>query len=236
MDNLGDLPFTANVLDIGVAIILLISAFFAYMRGLVHEVLSVAGWIGAGFATVYGFPYAKPYARQITDIEIVADFGAGIVIFVVALVILSVLTHAISGRVKGSALSAIDRSLGFLFGLLRGAAIVVIAYIGMGMVYPQGNNLYVVQQSRAIELVRPAALMLIALIPDNFNTKNLAKEPKRLTPVERAATLPGKRKVIMDMIQPKPKDPKGKDGDDAVGYGKKERQQMERLNDSLPNR
>jgi len=233
MDKLADLPFSVNALDIGIAFILLLSAALAYMRGFVHEVLSVAGWVGAGFASIYGFPYLKPYTRKIIGIEIVADFSAGIVIFVVALVILSVLTRAISSRVKGSALNAIDRSLGFLFGLFRGALVVVIAYILMGMVYPQGDKLYIVVQSRAMELVRPAALMLTALIPDNFTAPKAAKDPKGRTPAEKDATLPGKRKVIMDMIQPKPKGPDGKDGDNVVGYGKKERQQMERLNDSI---
>ena len=73
-----------NGLDIGIGVLLLISAVLAYVRGLVQEVLSVAGWIGATFATVYGFHTLKPFARQLTDIDIVADFGAGIVIFVVA--------------------------------------------------------------------------------------------------------------------------------------------------------
>ena len=68
-----------NGLDIGIGVLLLISAALAYARGLVQEVLSVAGWIGATFATVYGFPYLKPFARQLTDLDIVADFGAGIV-------------------------------------------------------------------------------------------------------------------------------------------------------------
>ena len=66
MDNPADpaiVPSIVNALDIGVGILLLISAVFAYLRGLVQEVLSIAGWIGAIFATVYGFPYAQPFAR-----------------------------------------------------------------------------------------------------------------------------------------------------------------------------
>ncbi len=69
--------------------------------------------------------------------DIVADFGTGIVIFVLSLVILSLMSRRISKKVKESPLNAVDRSLGFLFGLLRGALIVCIAYIGLGMFYPQ---------------------------------------------------------------------------------------------------
>ncbi|MEZ7845576.1 MAG: CvpA family protein, partial [Rhodospirillales bacterium] len=66
MDNINDLPI--NVFDAGVILILLISAFLAYMRGFVHEVLSFGGWVGAIFVTLYGFPYAKPYARDLIKI------------------------------------------------------------------------------------------------------------------------------------------------------------------------
>ncbi|MDP6122042.1 MAG: CvpA family protein, partial [Rhodospirillales bacterium] len=54
MDNLP-----VNVADVGVGVVLLVSALLAYSRGFVHEVLAVGGWIGAIFATFYGFPHAK---------------------------------------------------------------------------------------------------------------------------------------------------------------------------------
>ena len=90
MDSLSDFP--VNVIDIGVLAVLLISAVLAYARGFVHEVLSVGGWIGAIFATFYGFPYAKPFARKYIPLEIAADLTAGIVIFIVTLVFFSVTT------------------------------------------------------------------------------------------------------------------------------------------------
>ena len=62
-----------NMVDIGVIAVLLISALLAYARGLVHEVLALAAWIGAIFATLYGFPFLQPYARKLTTIDIVAD-------------------------------------------------------------------------------------------------------------------------------------------------------------------
>ncbi|MBT3306819.1 MAG: CvpA family protein, partial [Alphaproteobacteria bacterium] len=141
-----------NALDIGVGVLLLVSALLAYARGLVQEVLSIGGWVGATFATFYGFPYLRPYARELTTIDVVADFAAGIVLFVLALVILSLLTRHISKAVKNSTLNAIDRSLGFLFGLARGALIVVIAYIGLGMVYPEDDQPKWVHQARSLEL------------------------------------------------------------------------------------
>ncbi len=227
MDNLSDFQM-ASMLEIGAVVLLLISAILAYMRGLVHEVLSVAAWIGAIFATIYGFPYLKPYARERIDIEIVADFGAGVVIFVVALVLLSLVTRSISKTVKESALNAVDRSLGFLFGLLRGALIAVVAYIGLGMVYPEDDQPEWVLEARSMELIRPGAQMLTALIPENFSFGDDEKEAGEKDKKPR-----NKRKVVQDLIAPKPK---GTNGDDVVGYGEKERQQMERLHETIKDR
>jgi membrane protein required for colicin V production len=233
MDDPAVVP-AINALDIGIGVLLLISAGLAYARGLVQEVLSVAGWIGATFATVYGFPYLKPFARQLTDLDIVADFGAGIVIFVVALVLLSLFTRRISKMVKDSSLNAVDRSLGFLFGLARGALIVVVAYIGLGMVYPEDDQPKWIHQARSMELIAPGATWLATLIPENLSAitgaDDKAKDGKDAKKADQSA---GKRRVIQDLMAPRPKSGDNKDPD---GYSKKERQQMERLNEIVKDR
>jgi membrane protein required for colicin V production len=223
-----------NVLDIGIGLLLLVSAVLAYARGLVQEVLSIAGWIGAIFATGYGFPHLRPYARELTTIDIVADFGAGIVIFIIALVILSLFTRRISKIVKNSALSAIDRSLGFLFGLVRGALVVVVAYIGLGIFYSQDEQPEWIRQSRSMELIIPGAELLASLIPENLNAITGAENKDANGSAAGKAEKPaGTRKIIQDLMLPRPQ---STDTQDPVtgGYGKKERQQMERLNDSIP--
>ncbi len=236
MDNFSDLQI-ARLLDMGVVVLLLISAVLAYMRGLVHEVLSVAAWIGAIFATIYGFPYLRPYAREWVEIDLVADFGAGVVIFVVALVLLYFITRRISKKVKASTLNAVDRSLGFLFGLLRGALIVVVAYIGLGMVYPEDDQPEWVLEARSMELIRPGAQMLTGLIPEDFDFGDDGKKTDGEAEGGKAGKKDkkprDKRRVVLDLIAPKPK---GKNGDDVVGYGEKERQQMERLHETIKDR
>lgn len=242
MDNPADVPIV-NILDIGIAVLVLISAVLAYVRGLVHEVLSIAGWIGAIFATFYGFPLLRPYARQTTSIDIVADFGAGILIFVVSLVILSLLTRGISKKVKDSTLNAVDRSLGFLFGLLRGALIVCIAYIGLGMFYPEDDRPQWISEARSMELVGPGAALLVALIPENFSAAGFGAGEDAGDSEEKkddAEKETGTRRVVQELLAPKPKGADGKkDGapeGDAAGYGDKARQQMDRLNEILKDR
>ncbi|MGA0394649.1 MAG: CvpA family protein, partial [Rhodospirillales bacterium] len=54
-----------NATDLVIFVVLLISALLAFARGFVHELLSIVGWIGAIFATIYGYPYLKPFARDL---------------------------------------------------------------------------------------------------------------------------------------------------------------------------
>lgn len=175
MDSLNNLP--VNVIDIGVLLILLISAVFAYARGFVHEVLSVGGWIGAIFATFYGFPYAKPIAREYISLDLAADLTAGIVIFIATLVFLSLISRSIAKRVQASALNVLDRSLGFLFGLARGAALVCVAYIGLELLVPKDEQPTVIRDARTMQLIEPGAAFLKNLVPDHITGRTATDNP-----------------------------------------------------------
>jgi membrane protein required for colicin V production len=117
-----------NPVDLAVFTILLISALLALFRGFVGLVLSTAGWIAAVIATWYFFNPAEAFARQYIQSGLLAGIAAGAGIFLPTLIFCSLLTHLIAERVRSSAISAIDRSLGFLLGLARGVLIVVIGF------------------------------------------------------------------------------------------------------------
>jgi membrane protein required for colicin V production len=117
-----------NIVDLIVIVVLLLSALLALFRGIVKEVLSILGWVAALAATYFLFPYARDIARIYIESRLFADIAAGIALFLPTLILCSLLTHWISEQVRASAISAVDRSLGFLFGLARGALIVVVAW------------------------------------------------------------------------------------------------------------
>lgn len=117
-----------NIVDLIVIVVLLLSALLALFRGIVKEVLSILGWVAALAATYFFFPYARDIARSYIESRLFADIAAGTALFLPTLILCSLLTHWISEQVRASAISAVDRSLGFLFGLARGALIVVVAW------------------------------------------------------------------------------------------------------------
>ena len=134
-DNNMD-SLSINVFDMVALAVLLLSAMLAFFRGFVHEVLSITAWVGAALSALYGLPYVRPKAHELIPIAAAADAVGALAIFLVVLLILSIITRSVSKQVQGSALNSLDRSLGFLFGLGRGAVVLSIAYVVLSWVIP----------------------------------------------------------------------------------------------------
>jgi len=211
-------------IDILVIGTLLISGAFAYMRGFVHEVLSIAAWVGAVFATMYGTPVVKNFTLQVIEDPFIAALVTGILLFIGALVILSIITRRISRGVKESALGALDRALGFLFGLLRGAIIVSLVWIGYEWLTPPKEQPEWIYEARTISMVIEGANMLKTLAPTDAQQAPNAPQNKKQ---KDGTSLKDQGKALLDKaINAVPKAPAGSNTD---GYGKKERSEMDRL-------
>ncbi|MDA0996944.1 MAG: CvpA family protein [Proteobacteria bacterium] len=231
MEALDNLP--VNPLDVAVLILLLISAVFAYARGFVHEVLSVGGWIGAIFATFYAFPYVRPISRKYISLEIIADLSAGVVVFVTTLVILSVLTRMISRKVQDSALNVLDRSLGFLFGLARGAVLICVLYAGAILLVPKDDQPKWVNEARAMQLIVPGTKYLRSLVPDHMTAS--AKQPaggKAKAGATDKSGGTGKAPGFKELTVPLPK---SAPAPAREGYDAGQRKNLERLIDGSSN-
>jgi membrane protein required for colicin V production len=176
-----------NVLDMVAVAVLILSAILAFFRGFVHEVLSITAWVGAALAALYGLPYVRPKAHELISIPVAADAAAAIVLFLVVLLILSIITRAISKQVQDSTLNSLDRSLGFLFGLVRGAVILSLAYVVMSWAVPdpQGRPDWI-RTARSTPLMESGGNVLRSLMPDSLvagedRARTAATEAKEAT-------------------------------------------------------
>ncbi len=163
--------FPVNLADVAVALIILLSGVFAFFRGFVHELLAVVSWVGAAVATLYGYPYAQPVSRKLISVQLLADIAAGMLIFLVVLIVLSVLSRLVANRVRGSALGPLDRSLGLVFGFLRGAVLICIAWLILLWILPREDHPKWLKEARSLPLVEVGSVMLIALIPERFRSE-----------------------------------------------------------------
>ena len=114
--------------DIIVLIIVAVAAIGGFLRGLVQEVLSLSAWILAGFSVYYLHGDLTDFLMGIYDL----DPGAAILAFALLLLIpyaaMKLIANNVGEASRGSILGPIDRVLGFGFGAIKGALIVVFAF------------------------------------------------------------------------------------------------------------
>lgn len=159
--------FPINLIDLGVILVLLISGFFAFVRGFVREVLSVAGWVGAGIIALYLFEPLRPHVHGLIPSPLIADIVTGAGIFIVALVVLSILSHFVAERVRDSMIGPIDRSLGFVFGLLRGAILCVAAFLLFSWLVARDDRPKVIATARSLPLLEQGSDLLLKILPES---------------------------------------------------------------------
>lgn len=164
-----------NLVDLIVIAVVLLSGVFALARGLVREVLAIFSWVGAAFATFYGYDYLNPYALRLIGEPIIANIVTGASIFLVVLFALSLIAGAIAGTVRGTAAGSVDRTLGFVFGLARGAVLVSIAYLALSFMVPPREQPAWIQTARTVPLMERGADLLYSLAPANI--RNSGQRP-----------------------------------------------------------
>ena len=152
-------------LDIILIVIMLISGFLAMVRGFTREVLSIFSWAMAAVAALYFTPrYADvltPYIDNLSIAQIV--FAAGV--FIITLIIVSLITFRISDKVLDSRVGALDRTLGFIFGLARGfllVAIVFILFTALARDQPEW-----VRSARSYPILQRTQVAIESLLPMN---------------------------------------------------------------------
>lgn len=219
-----------NILDVVVAVVVLVSALFAFYRGFVREALAIAGWVGAAFATVWLYPVARPFADEWLEEAWLGDVATGATIFLVSLVILWLVAHAIVIRVKDSPLNALDRSLGFLFGLARGVVLVALAYMVATRAFWHDGEARPrwLAEARSLPVIDRSAGLLIALVPEG--TFNLPVEGFDAIQ-KKAEDLKEAGEMIKELSEP-PVAPADGDGGET-GYKESEITIKDRLIESL---
>ena len=210
-----------NFFDLGAITIILISGVMAFFRGLVHEVLAIAAWVGAALIAIYGFPLARPYLRDLIETKLVADLATGAGLFVVNLLILTAVTRALARLVKGSALNAVDRSLGFAFGLGRGALLIALGWMGATWIVPDTSRYPGwILDAKTRPLVQQAAVQIEQVMPERLVVR---RSSSTRAPEQAPASNQETFQRLTNPPAEAPPQPK------REGYRRGERREMDRL-------
>jgi len=152
-----------SVVDIVIIAIVLISLLIGLFRGFIREVLSllswvVSLWIAYTYATL-GAVYLEPYIDQ-PPLRVVAAFAG---IFIVALILISIVSYLVYRLLSITGISGVDRSLGTLFGVVRG--IVIVAVFILGAAFMDFTSQPWWQDSLLVNYFLPVSEFIRSLLP-----------------------------------------------------------------------
>lgn len=154
-----------SFVDLLVLAVIGISAVFAAWRGFVQESLSIFAWAAAAFAALYFGPSVVPLLEgEMSEwVAIVAGYAG---VFLVVVIPLSFMSYRFSENVRRSPIHALDRALGFFFGIVRGLVIVGAVYLVFTVMVPIRSQPSWVTSARLLPVVQSSGEVLLALIPD----------------------------------------------------------------------
>ena len=216
--------FPINVTDLVVIAILVLSGLFAFLRGFVRELLVLLSWLVAGIATYFGMPILQPLMRSAIRVEVLADLTGGLLIFLTVLIGLSIVAHFASRPIHSSELQPLNRSLGFIFGIFRGALIVSALWLAVNYFVPAKDWPVTLRDAKTMPLIRQGAALIASFIPEELREQ---KESLGLGSLQDDAEAAERAYNIL--IAPPSKDGKPEDNE---GYRQQERSNMERLIES----
>jgi membrane protein required for colicin V production len=186
------MPIT--LLDIILIGVMLISALLAMIRGCMREILSIASWVIAAGVTLYSFTKLLPFAKTYFNNDIVATAVVVGGTFLGTLLVVSIITVRFSDMVLDSRVGALDRTLGFLFGLGRGLIIVVVAFLFFAWLVPDRSQPEWIRSAKSRVVLQGTGDWLISMLPeDPENT--ILKRFKKPKPDEEEPT-PGQRSSL----------------------------------------
>ena len=171
-----------------------VSGVLALARGFVREVLGLGAWAGAAAFAYWGMPLARPQFERWISPEWVGVVTAA-TLFIGSLLVLMLVSGWIGGIVRASALGGLDRTLGLVFGLARGALLIMFAYIAVGMVIPIEQWPGAVLGARSLPWTYDGAAWIVNRLPPDLrphispppaSKQTTAEQLLRAQPVGRA--------------------------------------------------
>lgn len=163
----------------------LVSAMLAMVRGFSREVLSIASWAAAAAAAFFFYPVVLPYVAPHIDNDKIAMVAAAGIIFVIALIIVTVITMKIADWIIDSRIGALDRTLGFLYGAARGILVVAVALLFFNWLVGANPPAWVAE-AKSRPLLESIGSKIEEMLPDDPENSIL----KRLSPGDQDAETP----------------------------------------------
>ncbi|WP_292531961.1 CvpA family protein [Methylocystis sp.] len=159
-----------SYLDLAVITVVLVSGMLALLRGFTREVLAIISWVVAAAAAYFFYPLALPYFKPYISKDEFALAAAVASVFFVALIAITLITVKLSDIILDSKVGALDRTLGFVFGAVRGALLAVVAFVFYSWLVPETNQPQWIKDARAKPFLTAGGEKLREMLPDDIDS------------------------------------------------------------------
>ncbi len=148
--------------------LLFLSGILALTRGFIREALSVTAFVVAAMATIFAYPAFKIPMRGLITPGWAADAATIAGVFILVYMAVTLVTHHFNNQLRGgSDVGALDRSAGFIFGIVRGIALLGLALILFNQLTPRERMPGWLVNARLYPAINATARALQALAPSS---------------------------------------------------------------------
>jgi len=221
--------------------VMVFSCVFAYVRGLVREILSLAAWIGAGIVTIFYFQPVAQHLQTHFKSPVVAACLAIVGVYMGALIVFTIINIIIIKSIKsGGEPGMLDNILGLAFGACRGALIISLGFFLLTVVLPEKEYPEWLKASVTRPYVAQGAAMLAKVAPQYlFEIASLERKAQDRVQgnAELAPTAPSTPSApLVPYDADNPSNAVNNATGTNAGYNRTTTQQLDRLIDSTGNR
>ncbi len=104
------------------------SLLIGLMRGFFHELLSLLSWGGALLVAWFSYPMLAEMLIEWLPNALLRDIAGGVIAFILAIIVLGILSKTLSKIANNLEIRSIDRALGGLFGIARGYVVACLLF------------------------------------------------------------------------------------------------------------
>ncbi len=165
MEQLG-----ITVFDVAVIAVAVFGAVIGMSSGFAHAVMFIGSWIGAGWLAWRFAKVVQPEVEQVVGSTELAYFISMLAVFVAALIVLVMLTNALSRSIRSSPLGRPDRILGAGFGVLCAWAALGVAFLFYGYLGPRTLP-PAVEAAASFPMIKEMATFVEPYLPTGFRNR-----------------------------------------------------------------
>jgi len=143
-----------------------LSMMLGLWRGLVQEVLSLAGWVAAFFVAPIYAPQAAAWLPMEGSSQMLRYAAGFVAVFIAVLIATVLVSFVIKKLASAVGLGPLDRLLGSVFGLLRGLVILLAVTVVVGMTPMRESDAW--QHAQGAQWLQQFLHVLKPVLPADF--------------------------------------------------------------------